>query len=351
MPYDEFKEAAEQAKAEGLKSNEVETKETPENKETLEAKPEKKVETTEKVEPEKIETELTPEQVSAFIEKDEKFLLDLLKGKLQKDKLDSFKDLIETREVEKVIEKEPELPQSVKDFWDYESKTGNGIEGYMQAKKDWTAVPKDSVVMEYIQQVEGYDSETAKEYFDLKFNLNEDEYTEREVKMAKLDKEKYYNTALKYFNEQKKQFDIPNKDKELQRQAEEKAKEDRLLFAQGMTSAVNKMDSLTIGEDFSYNIPEKDGLADNFQSIEAIIKPYQSDKGFDYASLAADLYAGRHRNEIAKAYSDSVLAKYIEDEAKELTNHKDKTIPEAQSSGGSEDQKLQDAAKKIFGNY
>ena len=349
---DRYEEAAEKLKAEKLKTEEAPIK--PEEKVEPKVDESKVVEsviekpTNLEANPE--EKQLTQEEVLAFLDKDEKVVFDYLKRKTGKDKLDSFEDLIETREVEKVIEKEPEIPSSVKDFWDYEAKTGNGIEGYMRSKKDWKSLPKESVVMEYIQESEGLDAETAKEMYSLQYNITEEDedYTERKAKLAKIQFEKDYKKALGYFEEQKQQFNLPNKQVELQREAEDKAKAERLAFAQGMTSAVNKFDSLKVGEDFSFNVADKNGLAERFQSIEGVISPYKKDDGFDYSGLQKTIWAGEHIAEIAKAYADDMLAKYIESDARELTNHKDKTIPDAQTISESGDAKLKSAYDKYM---
>jgi hypothetical protein len=291
---------------------------------------------------------LSAEEVTAFIEKDEKLLLNILSKRTGKE-LSSFDDLKEVEIQERVVEKKPELPESIQKLWDYTVTTGRDINDYISANKDWKTLPKEHVVMEYIQRVEGLEGDTAKRYFDVYYNLDVDEYSEREVEMAKLNLEKDYKKAVNYFEEQKKEFFTPSQQVDLRREAEDKERAERLQWAEGMTSAINSLDNIKVGE-MDYSVSDKKDLVNRFQSIDGIISKYKTADGLNYRGLAETIYKGENIDAIIKVAQDDAIAKYIESEANELSPKADS--PEAVPKTGLTQEKIAQEAAKIFGyNY
>ena len=235
--------------------------------------------------------------------------------------IESFDNLVEVREVEKVVDKEVDLPEDVKAFWEYKKNTGRGFDDYLKANKDWKAESKESVVMEYIRQEEGLDGELLKDYFDLNFRPDEDEATEKEQRMAKLNFEKYYKKALSHFESQKSSYVIPTEMQSAQRQAAEKAKEDSERFAAGVRDALNGLNELAI-DDFKYEVKDREVLANKFSSVEKLMDSFKSNGQFDYKRFVATLVAGENAQSMAKAYAEHYKNKHVEDELARLSNRK-----------------------------
>lgn len=349
---DFLKEVSERMNKEGVQPEEVKDEKVVE---TPEADTEKKEEVVSdaadevKTEPKsEANTEITPEMVATFFEKDEKQLFDILSKKTGKE-INSFDDLVEVKE--KVIEKEPELPESIKKLLDYTTKTGRDIDDYFSANKDWGALPKESVVMEYMQKAEGLDADSAKDYYETLYNLDEDSYTERDIKLAKIEHEKKYREALNYFEKQKSEFMLPSKSKELQREAEEREAAERIDFAQKMSSAIKSYDSVRVG-DFDYKVSDTSNLTDRFQSLGGILENYKEGDALNHKKLFDVIYKGENIDAIVRAAIDDAKAKFIEEDAKELSNSKDKEIPDASKSTGSQsEEQIRREIGKLFGNY
>lgn len=260
--------------------------------------------------------------------------------------IESFDNLVEVREVEKVVDKEVDLPEDVKAFWEYKKNTGRGFDDYLKANKDWKAESKESVVMEYIRQEEGLDGELLKDYFDLNFRPDEDEATEKEQRMAKLNFEKYYKKALSHFESQKSSYVIPTEMQSAQRQAAEKAKEDSERFAAGVRDAVKGLNELVV-DDFKYEVKDREGLADKFSSVEKLMDSFKSNGQFDYKRFVATLVAGENAQSMAKAYAEHYKNKHVEDELARLSNRKQPggAVP---PPGGTSPQEAVNIFKKHF---
>ena len=208
---------------------------------------------------------------------------------------------------------------------DYTTKTGRDIDDYFSANKDWGALPKESVVMEYMQKAEGLDADSAKDYYETLYNLDEDRYTERDIKLAKIEHEKKYREALNYFEKQKSEFMLPSKSK--------------------------SYDSVR-GGDFDYKVSDTSNLTDRFQSLGGILENYKEGDALNHKKLFDVIYKGENIDAIVRAAIDDAKAKFIEEEAKELSNSKDKEIPDASKSTGSQnEEQIRREIGKLFGNY
>lgn len=260
--------------------------------------------------------------------------------------IESFDNLVEVKEVEKIVDKEVDLPEDVKAFWEYKKNTGRGFDDYLKANKDWKAESKESVVMEYIRQEEGLDGELLKDYFDLNFRPDEDEATEKEQRMAKLNFEKYYKKALSHFESQKSSYVIPTETQSAQRQAAEKAKEDSERFAAGVRDALSGLNELVI-DDFKYEVKDREALVDKFSSIEKLMDSFKTNGQFDYKRFVATLVAGENAQSVAKAYAEHYKNKHVEDELARLSNKKPQggTVP---PTGGISPEEAVNVFKKYF---
>jgi len=260
--------------------------------------------------------------------------------------IESFDNLVEVKEVEKIVDKEVDLPEDVKAFWEYKKNTGRGFDDYLKANKDWKAESKESVVMEYIRQEEGLDGELLKDYFDLNFRPDEDEATEKEQRMAKLNFEKYYKKALSHFESQKSSYVIPTETQSVQRQAAERAKEDSERFAAGVRDALNGLNELAI-DDFKYEVKDREVLANKFSSVEKLMDSFKTNGQFDYKRFVATLVAGENAQGMAKAYAEHYKNKHVEDELARLSNRKPQggAVP---PTGGISPEEAVNVFKKYF---
>jgi hypothetical protein len=239
-------------------------------------------------------------------------------SKIANKEVKSLEDLKEVKEVIKEVVKEPELPDDVRKYWDYNKTTGRGFEDFLKAGKDWNTESKEAVVMEYIRQTEQLDGDILKESFDLMF-VPDEGATEREERLAKLNFEKSYKQALGYFKEQQKQFALPSELQSSQRQAEAKSQEDVRRFQEGMLNAVKAVRSIDI-DDFSFKLEDEGKTGEQYSSLENILAPFKKGDSFDYAALFKTLEAGRKMETIAKSYAEHFKNKMTEADLAKLTN-------------------------------
>ena len=261
--------------------------------------------------------DINQEKLLEYLETNEDAALKFLSKKTGRD-IESFDDL--TKVEVKEIEKEPELPEDVKAFWDYKQETGRGLNDWLKANKDWKNESEESVVMEHIRQTEGLEGDELRDYFDLNFKPDEDA-SEREQKLAKIEMKKRYNQALKDFEKQKEQFKMPTDEKANQRQAEGQSKEDAERFKKNMQEALNEVDKVNI-DDFSYEVKLDSNTKEKMTSVEGIMDMFKKDGQLDYKALAETLQAGMKAKDLSKAYAEHYKNKVIEDEMAKLSNRK-----------------------------
>lgn len=306
------------------------------------------VETTEaSTEAETQAKEFVFDEVAAFFEKDGNDLKYLSK-KLGRE-LTSYDELTEVKEIEKIKEVEKEITDAeVKEFYDYKLKTQKGLDSYLRAKKDWKSQPQEAVVKEYLQEVEGYSSEEASKYYKLTYKLNKDDYDEEVVELAELQHGKDYRKAVKFFEEQQKEFFKPSEKADLQRQAEEQEQANRIKFAQGVTSAVENLKSIKVG-DFEYKVEADAKFAESISTPENIMRKWSNGDVFDYDGMARDLYSAANIESIVTARTDKAIADYIQAEKAELENRTDPNKKTNAISTTTDEADAERTAHKIFG--
>lgn len=291
---------------------------------------------------------LNDETVFGYFDANNGALLKYL-SKLEGKELTSLSDLktVEEKIVEKVIEKEPTLPEDVKTFLDYKLKTNRGIDDFIKAQMDWTKIPEDTVVMEYIQQTMGLEGQELDDYMKAKYNLSEDEVSQRELSLAKAEKKATYRKALEYLNEQKKTFELPTAQKQGELIATEQEAANRRSFAEGMISAVDQINEIEVG-DFKFKVEGKESLKEDFQSVENIVRKFSKNGVLDHKSLVSTLIKGLNAEAIANAKAEAEIAKFVENEKKKMTN----PVKPADNVEVVDRRKAaQSAAKHIFGSF
>lgn len=134
-------------------------------------------------------------------------------GKKLNKPIASYDDLV----VEKVIEKEVELPEDVNAFFKFKKETGRGLNDFINLTKEYSN--DEELLREYYTlNEEGLDSEDIKgmvEEFSL-VEIDEDLDTEEEIKQKKdinrkknISKKKAINEAKKFFENRKEQYKVP----------------------------------------------------------------------------------------------------------------------------------------------
>ncbi len=126
-------------------------------------------------------------------------------GKKLNKTITSYDDLF----VEKVIEKESELPEDVNAFYKFKKDTGRGLDDFVKLNKDYDKEDTNTLLAEYYQLTnEELDSNDIKTMLK-EFDFDEDIDEEGEIEKKKLALKKATNEAKKYFNQQKENYKVP----------------------------------------------------------------------------------------------------------------------------------------------
>jgi len=129
-------------------------------------------------------------------------VLSFIKNRYEKD-FTSVEQLFEQRE------KNEELPEDVKGYFDYKKSTGRGIEDYVKLNRDFSSMDEDQLLSEYLlASGEATDSEDVEVLMD-DYSYDEDLDAERDIKKTKLAKKKAIAKAKNYFEEQKEMYKQP----------------------------------------------------------------------------------------------------------------------------------------------
>lgn len=129
-------------------------------------------------------------------------VLSFIKNRYEKD-FTSVDQLFEQRE------KNEELPEDVKGYFDYKKSTGRGIEDYVKLNRDFSSMDEDQLLSEYLlASGEATDSEDVEVLMD-DYSYDEDLDEERDIKKTKLAKKKAIAKAKNFFEEQKEMYKQP----------------------------------------------------------------------------------------------------------------------------------------------
>lgn len=154
-------------------------------------------------------------------------------GKKLNKSISSFDDLF----IEKIVEKEVELPEDINQLLRFKKETGRGLEDYIKVNRDIDKEDSETLLKDYLLLKEdGLDKEDVEIEMQTYAHetIDEDIDTEEEIKAKKdrnrkkdLSKKKAINEAKKFFNSQKEQYKIP-----LESSMESLSDEDKKLFAE-----------------------------------------------------------------------------------------------------------------------
>lgn len=267
-------------------------------------------------------TEIDEQKILEALSKNEELQYKFLSERLGRE-VKSLDDLQQEKIVEKTVEVDntPELPDVVKKFWDWSKETGRtNVNDFVKATKDWTAEDKDSVVMEYIRRTKGLEGDTLKGYMKDRFKPDDEDITERQRRMAEYDFNGTYNEAIDFLKKDQEKYSYRDESVDFRQQVEDQKRKEQEQFSQGIQSAANDFDKISITEDFSYELGGDDKVSEDFKSMDDVVKQFSTEQGFDYKSLLQTLFVGRNMGKILKAYRDHVVNSLTEEDIKRMSN-------------------------------
>lgn len=119
----------------------------------------------------------------------------------------SIEDLLKpkTIEVEKIVEKEVELPDDVKKFYDYKKDTGRGLEDFIKVQTDLDSVDENELLVNYLQ-----DSEEGITREDANFLMNDyaqdEDLDESENRRRSIRKKRAVSEAKSFYKSQQEKY-------------------------------------------------------------------------------------------------------------------------------------------------
>ena len=103
-----------------------------------------------------------------------------------------------------------ELPQDVADFYKYKQDTGRGIDDYVKLNQDFNEADPNEVLANYWADTKPHlDNEDIEFELDDNFGYNEEDDDDRDIKQKKIAKKEELAKAIKYFDDQKSQYQNP----------------------------------------------------------------------------------------------------------------------------------------------
>jgi hypothetical protein len=209
---------------------------------------------------------------------------------------------------------------------------GGDLKNFLETQlKDYSSMSEMELVVEKMMYD---DPDLTKDEIELllqdKFKLNEDDYTESQIKLSKIQLRKESKAAKDFFDKFQKENEIPKavKDREAesaaqQQQAQQQQKEWETTLDKELTS-LNTLD-FTLGDNksFSYKIDDKvkSEIKDSLQYINNFWNRYiNEDKSVNYQSLLKDM-ARIHAGDKLDAFLASQAASRGKEEmSQELDN-------------------------------
>jgi hypothetical protein len=117
-----------------------------------------------------------------------------------------------------------ELPENVQKYLDFLEETGGSFEDFVKINQDFSKLPQDQVIRDYIRQNNPYFDEADVEFeMEKLFGIDEEADSEYEIRAKKVAKKRYYGEAIKYFENQKGKWkaDLVSRSSELPKEVQE----------------------------------------------------------------------------------------------------------------------------------
>jgi len=293
------------------------------------SKPEEKKETPEKVEEKTPSSELNDENVLSF-----------LKERYDRD-ISSVDELFETSE------SNPELPESVSKFLEYNKETGRGIDDFAKLQKDYDSLDDDSLLADYYGiQEEALDAIDIQDVLEDKFGFDEDTEEPKDIKRKKLAKKRELAKAKKFFTEQKDKYKVPlessggglSEDQEKNLNAYKKYVEDSKSLEDQQAKIrdyfVDRTEKLftsdfkgfefTVGDDkkITFKPGTYEELKNKQVDVNNLLSRFVDDKGLmsDATGYHRALSAAMNPDKFAKFFYEQGVASAIDDVARKSKN-------------------------------
>jgi hypothetical protein len=137
------------------------------------------------------------------VEISEEAVLSFIKDKYNKE-VPTIEELLK----EKIVQEQ--LPEDVDKFLKFKKETGRGIDDFVKAQTDYTQLPEETVIKEYLKLTEeGLEQDDIEELYSSEFSYDEDLDDEKEISATKRKVKKTLAEAYKFFNERKEKYSAP----------------------------------------------------------------------------------------------------------------------------------------------
>lgn len=91
-----------------------------------------------------------------------------------------------------------ELPEAIQKALDFMEDTGGSLEDFLRVNQDFSKLPEDEVIRQHLSNLyPSLDSDDIAYEMERLFGVNEDEDSDSDIRRKKVEKKKFYGTALK----------------------------------------------------------------------------------------------------------------------------------------------------------
>lgn len=242
------------------------------------------------------------------------------------DDLNLTQDKIVEKEIEKIVEKEAELTPDVAAYKKYNEETGRGIFDFAKTQDDWTNVSDDYKAREYLRSKHKKLSESQIDSMIKRKYKPDPEIAEAdEIEQADIDYAILIEEAEAWHEDQRSKYLIPkevekkdvaadvNKQRDLETQA----------WTDGVSNASKAISEFSV-DDFKYDLK---GLnVDNYKTPDSFMNQFVGEDGnVNFKELIEVIEIGKavKNGSFISSYSDSLKAKWLEEQHRDLNNHGD----------------------------
>lgn len=287
---------------------------------------------------------------------DEKSVLSYINDKYNRE-VNSIDELLDT------TEKAEDLPEDVEAFMKYKKETGRGLDDYVKLNQNYDEADPDKLLAEYWRATQPHlDEEDIAFEMDNKFGFDPEYDDEKDGKKRTIAKKQELSKAKKYFNDLKKEYNVPvesagtglseddkksyeayKKHAEESKTQQEYTHERREYFA----SETDKLFSedfkgfeFSLGEkDLTYKPASVDQLKQSQSSLEEFVNRHINKDGFvnNVGEYHRSLAVALNPEGFAKFFYDQGKSDAIDNVTKETKNismSDVRTAPESSSTGG-----------------
>tara|TARA_R110000751_G_scaffold7210_1_gene29791 strand:+ start:6360 stop:7526 length:1167 start_codon:yes stop_codon:yes gene_type:complete len=318
-----------------------------------------------KVESEPVETETetgTTDQVEENVTEDvpetinENSVLSYINEKYNRE-VNSIDELFTTEE------KESTLPEDVESFLKYKKETGRGLDDYVKLNQNYDEADPDKLLAEYWRVTKPHlDEEDIAFEMDNNFGFDPDYDDEKDGKKRTIAKKQELSKAKEYFNDLKKEYNVPvesagtglsedeKKNYEAYKKYSEESKTQQDITHKRREYFASETDKL-FSEDFKgfeFSLGEKD-LTYKPASVDQLKQSQSSLEGFVNKHINKDGFVnnvGEYHRSLAVALNPEGFAKFFYDqgksdaidnvtkETKNINMSDVRSSPESSSTGG-----------------